>query len=112
MEAEYRVLTDASKDVVHLRRLLHELGVGTTKPTRILNDNESCIKLVHNPVLHACTKHIDIQHHFIREQVKSATTTVGYVPASLQQADFLTKPLSYRLFSINRDAIGIKPIPT
>ena len=97
-EAEYRVLTDASKDVVHLRRLLHELGVDTTAPTRILSDNESCIKLVQNPVSHARTKHIDIQHHFIREQVKAGTTTVGYVPACLQQADFLTKPLPYRLF--------------
>ena len=52
-EAEYRVLTDVSKVVVHLRRLLHELGVDTTEPTRILSNNKSCIKLVYNPVSHA-----------------------------------------------------------
>ena len=105
-KAKYRVLTNASKDVIHLRRLLQELGVDRTKPTQILSDNESCIKLVDNPVSHARTKHIEIQHHFIREQKKAGTTTVSYVPAYFQQADFLTKPLPFKLLSI-----GIKPLP-
>lgn len=110
-EAEYRVLTDASKDVIHLRRLLQELGVDITKPTQILSDNESYIKLGDNPVSHARTKNIEIQHHFIREQKKAGTATVSYVPTYFQQADFLTKPLPYKLFSINRNAIGIQPLP-
>ena len=110
-EAEYRVLTDAAKDVIYLRRLLEELGTDITAPTTILSDNESCIKLVDNPVLHARTKHIELQHHFIREQVKAGRAIVSYVPARYQQADLLTKPLSYPSFYTNREAIGIKLLP-
>jgi hypothetical protein len=32
---------------------------------------QSSIKLVKNLVFHAQTKHIEIQHHFIREKVQS-----------------------------------------
>lgn len=35
--------------------------------TYIFSDNQSCIKLVDNPILHAQTKHIEIQDHFSRE---------------------------------------------
>ena len=66
-EAEYRVLTDTSKDVLYLCRLLEELGTDITHPTPILSDNQLCIKLVDNPMIHARTKHIEIQHHFIQE---------------------------------------------
>lgn len=34
-------------------------------------DNQSSIALANNPVLHTRTKHIDIQHHYIRDQVTS-----------------------------------------
>lgn len=58
------------------------------------SDNQSCIKLVRNPVLHALTKHIELQHHFIREKTFARGIEFSYVPAALQQADVLTKPLS------------------
>jgi hypothetical protein len=69
-EAEYRVLTYAAKDIIYFRRLLGELGLPQTSSTTLLSDNQSCIKLVNNPVLHSRTKHIGIQHHFIREVSK------------------------------------------
>lgn len=110
-KVEYRVLTDTSKDVLYLRRLIAEFGIDVTNPTPILSDNQSCIKLVGNPVLLARTKHIEIQHHFIWEQVKSGAATVSYIPTYLQQANLLTKPLSYSNFSTNRNVIGVKPLP-
>lgn len=36
-----------------------------TKSTIIQCDNESAIKLAKNPVFHARSKHIGIQHHFL-----------------------------------------------
>lgn len=32
-------------------------------------DNQESLALAHNPVFHARTKHIDIQHHYIRNEV-------------------------------------------
>ena len=36
----------------------------------LLCDNESAIKIAHNPVLHSKTKHIEIHYHFIQEHVE------------------------------------------
>ena len=110
-KAEYRVLTDAAKDIVHLRRLLHELGFITTKPTNLLSDNQSCIKLVCNPVLHARTKHIEIQHHFIRETTRAGEIQVDYTSTTSQLADFLTKPLPLKPFCQARNQVGVIPKP-
>lgn len=106
-EAEYRVLTDTSKDIIYFRRILAEIGIKLTGATEIFSDNQACIKLVHNPVMHSRTKHIGIQHHFIRETTQSGDITVNYIPTELQRADFLTKPLSYAKFVADRESAGI-----
>jgi hypothetical protein len=34
----------------------------------LLCDKESAFRLVDNPIEHSHTKHIDIRHHFLRDQ--------------------------------------------
>ena len=75
-EAEYRVLTDASKDIIYFCNLLEELGIAITGATCLLSDNQSCIKLVQNPILHTRTKHIKIQAHFVREATQNGQVQV------------------------------------
>jgi len=70
-KSEYRVLTNASKDIIHFKRLLDELEQSISGTTLLLSDNQACIKLVKNPVLHARTKHIESQHHFICKAAKA-----------------------------------------
>jgi hypothetical protein len=106
-EAEYRVLTDASKDVIYFRDLLREIGVDMTSPTPIYTDNQSSIRLVDNPVMHSRTKHIGIQQHFIRESAQNGHVQVLFTPTHSQEADFLTKPLTLTKFLSNRDKVGI-----
>jgi len=106
-EAEYKVLTDAAKDIVCFRRLLHKLGEGTIAPTILLSDNQSCIRIVNNPVVQATTKHIAIQHHFIRETANASDIQVEYTPTTAQLANFLTKPLPFKSFANNRHQAGI-----
>ena len=107
MEAEYRVLTNAAKDIIYFRRILSELGLDIVAPTSLLSDNQSCIKLVENPVMHSKTKHIGIQQHFIHEVSKDGILQVHHVPTSSQQTDFLTKPLSYPGFISNRRSVSL-----
>ena len=111
-EAEYRVLTDAAKDIIYFRRLLAELGIPISGATNLMSDNQSCLKLVHNPVLHSRTKHIGIQAHFIRETTQNGQVQVHYSPTDLQQADFLTKPLSINKFLLDRTNAGIRENPS
>ena len=110
-EAEYRVLADAAKDIIHFRRLFSELGIKINTATPLFSNNQSCIKLVDNPVMHARTKHIEIQHHFIREIAQAGKIQVNHIPTTTQLADFLTKPLSYGSFIENRQRAGVIPKP-
>ena len=74
-------------------RLLTELGLSITTTPRVLCDNLSAIYLTVNPILHARTKHIEVDHHFIREKVQNNTITVQHVLGTEQVADVFTKPL-------------------
>ena len=46
-----------------------------------------------DPVFHAQIKHIETQHHFIREKHESNEIELVYCPTDEQIADILTKPL-------------------
>ena len=59
----------------------------------IYEDNQGCIGLANNPVVHKRSKHIDIRHHFTREKVESGEVRLEYVATEHQLADLLTKAL-------------------
>lgn len=61
-------------------------------------DNQGSIALAHNPVFHARTKHIDIQHHYIRDEVSAGRINLTYILTSEMIADGLTKPLTHAKF--------------
>ena len=42
-------------------------------------DNKSAIMLSSDSVLHECTKHIEVNNHFIREKVSSGIITPQFV---------------------------------
>ena len=48
------------------------------------------------------TKHIDIRHHFIREQVQKRHIILDFVNSNNQLADIFTKPLNEEKFCKNR----------
>ncbi len=70
----------------------------TSKETEIVvplkGDNQGSVALAHNPVFHSRTKHIDIQHHYIRNEVEAGRIELSYVPADQMIADGLTKALT------------------
>jgi hypothetical protein len=92
-EAEYVALCAASKDAVSLARLLAFLGV-EQGPITLLEDNTAAIRLAQDPAASKRTKHIDVQYHFVREQVLAGRIAVKAVSTELQHADVLTKALS------------------
>ena len=55
--------------------------------------NQGSMHLVKNPEYHARTKHIDIQHYFIRDTIKMKKVELVYCPMNDMVADMLTKPL-------------------
>ena len=77
---------------------LGELKIHQLRPTVILEDNASCIKLSENPVYQYRTKQIDIRHHQIREAVRYKEILLSSVGTNDQVADALTKALAYKQF--------------
>ena len=68
-EAEYVAACLASCEEVWLRKLLSDLFDLQMDATYIHFDNQSCVKLLENPVFHDKSKHIEIKYHYIRDMV-------------------------------------------
>ena len=69
------------------------------------------IALAKNPEFHARTKHIDLQHHFVREKVTEGKVELAFIPTADQVADGLTKPLPKDRFLQFRTALGLEVYP-
>lgn len=59
----------------------------------VKNNNQNAIALANNLVLHAKSKHIDIQHHYIKDKVQTRRINLTYIPTETMVANSLTKPL-------------------
>ena len=69
-----------------MRQTLQDFGCHFTK-IPLLCDNESAIKLANNPISHSRTKHIDIQHHFLRDHKTKEDIVLRHVSTKKQLAD-------------------------
>ena len=108
-EAEYVALSTAVQECIWMQRLLSDLGNPPDGPTTILEDNQSSIAMARNPQFHGRAKHIDIKHHFVREQVTNGSIELQYCPTNDMLADILTKGLAQQQYSILRERAGIVP---
>ena len=105
------VQTQAVKEAIWLTRLLSELDVDlglSSKPVLIKADNQGAIALTSDPRFHTRTKHIDIQWHFVRDQVKTEVVLFEWVPTREMAADGLTKALSKDKFGTFVGQLGLK----
>lgn len=46
----------------------------------IKRDNQGSITLIYNLVFHICTKHINIQHYYIRDTVIAGRIKLSFIP--------------------------------
>ena len=57
-------------------------------------DSSGALAQMNNTVGHQRAKHIDVQHHFLRERVARKEIKVEYLPTQDMVADVLTKALA------------------
>ena len=78
----------------------------TMPPIRILQDNESTIKLLEKgrPTAEQ-TRHIDLGYFWVTDLVSRGIATVSYCPTLSMLADMFTKPLQGSLFLAMRDKV-------
>ena len=96
-EAEYIALSLVIKEGKRVHRLLREILDATADKSepelKIMEDNQSCIKMTKNPVNHGRAKHIDIKYHHIRVEVKRGEVKLQYCETAVMLADIMTKEL-------------------
>ncbi|GJT50006.1 retrovirus-related pol polyprotein from transposon TNT 1-94 [Tanacetum coccineum] len=73
----------------------------------IMCDNKWAIDLSKNPVQHSRTKHIEIRHHFLRDNVQKGNISIEKVSSEDNIADILTKPLKREPFNYLRLGLGM-----
>ena len=78
-EVEYVAACSTSCEAVWLRKLLSNLFDLQMDATCINCDNQSCVKLSENPVLHEKSNHIEIKYHYIRDMVHRGSVKIQYV---------------------------------
>eukprot|EP00253_Pinus_taeda_P029991 PITA_29991 len=107
VEAEYMVESIASCETIWLRKLLVNLFRRNMEATRIMYDNQSCIKFSENPVFHNRSKHIDIQCRFVKDCVQRGAVQLSYTPTGEQVAHILTKALGRTKFDYFKEKMGM-----
>ncbi|GKA22387.1 hypothetical protein Tco_0708349 [Tanacetum coccineum] len=81
-----------------------------TAVTKIHVDNESAICVAKNPVYHSKTKHIEIQHHFIRDSYEKRLIEMVKIHTDYNVADLLTKAFDMTRFQFLITSIDKKEL--
>ena len=107
-EAELMAITSAMKELLWYR---HHLGGGlqleSAQPTTLLVDSQCAMDIANNSKISDRSKHIDVQHFFIREHIEAGTVKLQHIASDQQAADTLTKPLQRVAFKRCADLIGL-----
>jgi hypothetical protein len=111
-ESEYKVVTDATAEIVWLQVLLRELGISQSRAPTLWCDNIGATYLSANPIFHRRSKHIEVDYHFIRERVATKQLEVWPISNKDQLVDALTKPLAapaFFQFRCNLNLVSLRP---
>ncbi|XP_074283797.1 uncharacterized protein LOC141608335 [Silene latifolia] len=105
-ESEYVAAAQCCAQILWVRQQLRDYGM-IINCVPILCDNTSAINISKNPVQHSKTKHIDIRHHFLRDNVEKGNISLKFCKTEDQLSDIFTKPLAREQFEKIRLELGL-----
>ncbi|GJX06288.1 hypothetical protein Tco_0194220 [Tanacetum coccineum] len=97
-EAEYVSAGKACQQALWMKQALIDYDV-RLDDVPIMCDNKGAIDLSKNPMQHSRTKHIEIRHHFLRDNVQKGHISIEKVSSVNNIIDILTKPLKRESFN-------------
>jgi hypothetical protein len=92
-KAEYKSMADATTKVMWVQTILNELGIQSPHSVRLWCDNMGAKYLASNAIFHGRMKHVEVDYHFVRDQVTKKLLDVRFISTSDQVADGFMKPL-------------------
>ncbi|GKF98997.1 hypothetical protein Tco_0297780, partial [Tanacetum coccineum] len=105
-EAEYVSVGKACQQALCMKQALIDYDI-RLEDIPIICDNKGAIDLSKNPVQHSRAKHIEIRHHFLRDNVQKRNISIEKVSSEGNIADILTKPLKREPFNYLRLGLGM-----
>jgi len=78
-KGEYRAMATTCCELTWLLTLLRDLHVKPLLPIHLFCDNQAALHIVRNPVFYECTKHIEIDCHYVRDNFKIGQIQPCYV---------------------------------
>ncbi|GJR26813.1 hypothetical protein Tco_1103045 [Tanacetum coccineum] len=100
-EAEYVSAGKACQQALWMKQALIDYDIHLDD-IPIMCDNKGAIDLSKNLVQHSRTKHIEIHHHFLRDNVQKGNISIEKVLTKDHIVDILTKPLKRESFNYLR----------
>lgn len=106
-EAEFVAISEAAKEAVWIERILNDFGQTVVNPIEMMEDNQSCIRMLSDKKGSRKTRHIDIKYKFIQDLICKKKMTAIYIGTDDQIADILTKPLEGKKFAQFTEDMGL-----
>ncbi|XP_075084728.1 secreted RxLR effector protein 161-like [Nicotiana tabacum] len=106
VEAKYVAATSCCAQLLWIRQQLRNYVI-FIDCVPIFCDNTSAINIAKNPCQHKRIKHIDIQHHFLKDNVEKGNISINFCKTEDQIADIFTKALSRDHIERNRLELGL-----
>lgn len=69
-EIEFKIVAQDACKLLWVKNFLDELKFSLTGPMKLYCGNKLAINLENNPVQHDCTKHVEVDRHFIEEKLE------------------------------------------
>lgn len=91
-------MTQTACEITWLSYLFRDLGISILATPIIYSDNLSALNLTINPVMHSRSKHVQLDHHFIRAKVALKLIDTAYLHNSNSLQISLQKHCSKDLF--------------
>lgn len=106
-EAEYRAMASVACEFEWFLSLLKSFGINLGGPAVLYRDNEATLHVAANSIYHKCTKHTELDCHFVHEKVQGGTIKTFHASTQHQIAYWLTKPLHPRQLKCLLDKMGV-----
>jgi hypothetical protein len=106
-EVEYRAVAHSTTESLWVQSLPREIDIVLAQFPILWCENVGATNLTANAIFQARTKHVEIDYHFVRENVQLTTLDVRFISSKDQLADGVTKPIVSARFAFLKDKLNV-----
>ena len=104
-EAEYIAMAKATRMNAYITNIIECLELKIERPCMIRTDSQGAMNLANTNATTRRSKHIDVWHHYIREQHELNKIKIFDVDGTKNPVDIFTKPLAAESFNRYQDVL-------